>query len=96
MIVTLQKDSDVMIGAMRRDKLVDNFQVMEITLTIWKVSFTLCKLLILWHHVTRQRRTRFLQPNEGSKYTKEKMSLCFIYRRKVYQRNLPNLKSPWG
>lgn len=34
----------------RRERLVNNFQLVEVILTNWRVSFELCKLLFLQHH----------------------------------------------
>jgi hypothetical protein len=46
-IMALQRDNGAMIRTMRRDKLMGNVHLMEVTLTSWRVLFGLCKSLFL-------------------------------------------------
>jgi hypothetical protein len=49
-IVTLQKDNVAMIRIMKKDRLMNNFHLVEITLTRWKIPSKLCKLMFLQQH----------------------------------------------
>ncbi len=50
MIVTLQKDNITMIRIMKKDRLMGNFHLVEVTLTRWKMPSKLCKLMFLQQH----------------------------------------------
>ncbi len=61
----------------KRDKLLNNFHPMIVTLIGWRVCSELCKLLFLWYHhdvILWRECTGFFQPSERQKYTKQKNS----------------------
>jgi hypothetical protein len=81
----LQKDSTTMIGTLRKDKLVNNFHPMKITLTIWKVSFGLCNLLILWHYATSTNMVFFNTMRNQNIQMKKCSDVLCIWERFINQ-----------